>query len=217
MNVAVCVLAYDRPHLLKRCLASIATGDYPHTLFVLDNGSTDAETCSIVQSLEGGWRNDGEDTTIGHGKNLLLERAYATGADIIVVSDDDYEYKPGWLKRMVAFAENAPDLGLLCGYLEPDYVWARPAGVFWAGGEKALIRDSVPGGCWLFPRERYHDIYPLREQTGGEDMAVCRKLWSKGYILAAMDEADHIGETESLIGQDAWKFADPLDRERWNI
>jgi hypothetical protein len=53
-------------------------------------------------------------------------------------------------------------------------------------------------------------VGPLADQTGGEDLAVCRDLQARGYKLAALDLTDHIGERESAWGNRSWERAQPL-------
>jgi len=129
-----------------------------------------------------------------------------------VFSADDYKYKPGWAARLLAFWQAAPSwVGLASLNWEPVYPWNAVLDDLTIGGERTLLRATVPGSSWSFRASAWRNIFgPLADQTGGEDLTVCRDLQAKGYKLAALDLTEHIGERESAWGNQSWQRAEPL-------
>jgi glycosyltransferase involved in cell wall biosynthesis len=214
--VAVALLTYNRRVLFERTLASIGLGGYPHTLHIVDNGSTDG-TAARVADL-GGHVNTGSNHTVGHGMNRAIGLALAEQPDLVVFTADDYEYGAGWLLRLVNFWRAAPPtVGLVCGNWEPEYSWNTVEGVLHLGGEQALVRATLPGSNWSFRAADWPLIGPLAETTGGEDLAVCQRLRGMGRLLVALDLCAHIGEQQSAWGNESYKQARPLNREAWGL
>jgi len=222
MKLAVAVLTYNRQELFLRTLHSIQEGlhQYPileRELVVVDNGSTDG-SAELLQGMIGGYCNTDGNHTVGHGMNLAITRALASKPDLVLFTADDYEYKPGWASKLARFWWWAPpEVALVCCNLEPDYDWNKPHQVVASGGEIALARESVPGSNWSFRASDWPLIGPLAETTGGEDLAVCKRLRQAGRLLCALDLTEHIGERQSAWGNGSWRYARPLDRERWGI
>lgn len=212
-TLTVAVLTYNRKALLRKTLQSLAIQDYPHRFVLVDNGSTDG-TADLVERSGGIAIWDG-DHTVGHGMNVAIAQALARGTKYVLFTADDYEYQPGALARLVAFWDAAPcEVALCCCNLEPDYPWNQVWGVLESGGQRALMRMSVPGSNWSFRAADWPQIGPLREVTGGEDLEVCKRLLSVGRKLCALDLAEHIGERKSAWGNQSWTVGRPLDRAR---
>lgn len=216
LKIAIALLAYNRLGLLRRTVASIETAGYPYTLHAVDNGSTDG-SAEYVAALGGVCNRDGNHT-VGHGMNLAIGQALAAGPDWVLFTADDYEYTPGWLARLVPFLSEAPDtLKLICLNLEPVYPWNRITGTVQAGGLRGLLRQSIPGSNWLLRTADWPLIGPLAETTGGEDLAVCRRLLEMQYDLAALDLCAHSGERCSAWGNQSWCLAAPLDKAAYGL
>ena len=222
MKLAVAVLTYNRQELFLRTLHSIQEGlcqawAIEHDLTVVDNGSTDG-TAELVRGLEGGYANVDGNRTVGHGMNLAITRALASKPDLVLFTADDYEYKPGWASKLARFWWWAPpEVALVCCNLEPDYDWNRPHQVVASAGILGLARESLPGSNWCFRASEWPLIGPLAETTGGEDLAVCRRLRRPGRLLCALDLSEHIGERQSAWGNGSWRYARLLDRGAWGI
>jgi hypothetical protein len=155
---------------------------------------------------------------VGHGMNLAITAALAYDPDIVLFTADDYEYKPDWQERLLAFWSEAPeDVKLVTCNLEPEYTWNTVLGTVDAGGQRALVRASVPGSNWSFRARDWPLIGPVREITGGEDLEVCAWLQRDGYRLCALDLTEHIGEQQSAWGNQSWRIARPLHKERWGL
>jgi glycosyltransferase involved in cell wall biosynthesis len=216
MRLAIAVLTYNRMGLFLDTLQSIGTTFLPTT--VVDNGSSDG-TQNVVKMINpGGYLNQDGNHTAGHGMNLAIERALRWLPDIVLFTADDYHYRPDWQRKLTDFWEGAPErVALVSCHLEPDYDWNQPSGVVRVGAQQALVRDSLPGSNWSFRASEWPIIGPIAETTGGEDLDVCRRLREQGRQLCALDLAIHTGEQRSIWGNQSWRIARELDREKWRV
>jgi glycosyltransferase involved in cell wall biosynthesis len=217
VRVAVAILTYNRFDFLTRTLASLRRSGHPFALHLLDGGSTDPLQREFV--LANGGRL-AQIASVGESVNVAVGWALESKPDLVLFTADDYEYHPGWLASLVRFWEAAPpDVAIVSCNLEPEYDWNTVTDVIDAGGMRALVRNSVPGSNWSFRTAMWPQIGPLEAKTGGEDLEVCRHLRAAGYRLAALDLCKHIGEGAGLSawGNESWRDACPLDRQKWGI
>lgn len=209
MTVAVGVLTFNRFHLLRRTLESIEGAGYPFDLELVDGGSADPAQRAFVLGCDGVCLNI---PTVGESMNVVIGRCLEHDPDVIVFSADDYAYRPGWLRRLMAFWMAAPaDIALATLNWEPSYAWNQVSEVLDVGGETALIRASAPGSSWSFRAADWSLIGPVGHRTGGEDLDICGWLLAHDYRLAALDLSEHIGERESAWGNQSWTVAQPLE------
>jgi glycosyltransferase involved in cell wall biosynthesis len=202
---------YGRMELAKQTARSLASE--ADEVIVWDNGSTDG-TADWVASI-GGHLYDSPDgvTTCGRGMNMLGSACAARG-DLVVLTSDDMLWRPGWREVVEAFwTEANPKVAILCGLLEPDYPWSTPVGSYTAGGVTGLLRPSVPGSGWTFRSADWPDIGPVPETYGRDDVPTCQRLVSEGWLLVAVDLADHAGEGASTWGNKSDAYARPLNTQ----
>lgn len=221
MKVAVAILThnlfrYGRHELFRQTLTSLLETEYPFELHVFDNGSTDATPEYVARFGATLIRDDV--STCGHGMNVAISSCVARGVDLVVFSNDDIYWHPGYLEQVVTFWQDAPPDVLICsGSLEPDYPWNTPRELIISGGVKALVRDTAPGGTWTLRARDWGRIGPVPEAVGWDDVPTCRRLNSLGYRVAQIDVADHVGEDHSTWGNNSRIDARPLDREKWGL
>lgn len=220
MKIAVACNTFDvfrtgRRDLLMDTLASIPR-EQCHSFTLLTCGSSD-QTDMLVAELGGIVDNGG--SKAWYGMQRCIEHALATEPDIVVLSADDIEYHPGWLSRLVSFWQAAPDnVKLASLFIENyDYPWATVNEAVEIGGERVLMRESVPGASWSFRARDVHLILPIPELSPGEDLARCRILRQQGYRLAQLDLATHAGERQSAWQNMSWAQHPPLDRQKWGL
>ena len=219
MRVGVGVLTFNhiqhgREEDFRRTWESIQNTDYPAELHLLTNGSTDG-TAEKVQELGG--IVDNQNPQIWYGNTRLIE---AMGdVDLCVLSADDLEYQDGWLRRLVSFIENGPDdIALYSCQMEPVWSWNTPTEMIEAGGEKALVRGSVPGSSWAFRRSDWEEwMGPFPQIMPGEDLEICNRIKAQGKRMAALDLVEHIGIERSAWGNSSHLSAQPLDKEAWGL
>lgn len=211
LKVVVALLTYNRMSMLVRTLGSLKYPDHPYIPVIVDNGSTDG-SAELVKEI-GGVLNRSDNHTTGRGMNIAITEAMKHEPDIILFTADDFEYRKGYVRRLVEFWQNAPeDVIMASCYLEPLWDWNKIIKVDTAGNQRYAIRESIPGSNWSFRASDVSKIFPVSEQTGGEDLAVCNRLRRQRYKLAALDLVDHIGEEQSAWGNESWKYATPLDK-----
>jgi len=208
MTAAVGVLTYNRFHLLQRTIDSLGTAGYPFDLALVDGGSADPAQRAYVESYGGVCLSI---PTVGQSMNTVIGRCLHFDPDVVVFSADDYAYRPGWLRRLMAFWMDAPaDVVMACLHWEPSYLWNAVSEVAQIAGERVLMRESIPGSSWSFRAADWPQIGPVAHKTGGEDLEICAQLRADGWRLAALDLAEHIGERESAWGNQSWTIAQPL-------
>lgn len=219
MRVVAAVLThnakrYGRDMLLRDTLRSLAEAD---RVLLVDNGSSDGMADWVAQV--GGFCYQPADrvTTCGRGMNVTITMA-AADADVVVFSNDDIVWRPGWRARVQSFWEHAPDdVAIMSGLLEPDFPWNQPRATVEYGGVRGLVRETVPGGAWTLMAANWSIIGPVPEKAGWDDVPTCRRMNQLGWRNVAVDLADHAGVELSTWGNGSQKFAKPLNREAWGL
>lgn len=205
----------DRQELFRATLRSLIRPDGVK-LYILDNGSTDG-TPTYVRSLGGTVISD-PITTCGHGMNATIGLCAASGADLVVFSNDDIAWKPGALEAVERFWAEAPDdVVIAAGLMEDEFPWNTVRGRLVSGGVTALVRDTAPGGAWTMRARDWPLIGPVPEAPGWDDVPTCDRLRRKGYRVCQIDLAQHLGEGRSTWGNDSARHGKPLDRGAWGI
>lgn len=205
------VYRYHREELLKGTIRSVVAQE-PDALYVVSNGSTDG-TGEYVTSMGGLAVND-PISTCGHGMNVAISLAVTSGCDVIAFANDDVEFRPGAFAALRRFWAEAPDkLMVASGLLEDVFPWNTVRERVEYGGVPALIRDSAPGGVWTLRASDWPTIGPVPEAAGWDDVPACERLRNKGYQVAQLDLAEHVGQKHSTWGNGSERFRTPLDPE----
>lgn len=221
MRLAVGILTRNqfvngRHEVFTATLRSLTASHEDIDLYVVDNGSTD-ETADYVRGLGGTCIADPIHTH-GHGANVTIGICAASGADVVVFSNDDVGWHSGALEAVRELWEAAPpDLGIIGGLLEDCYPWNAISGTIDLAGRRGLVRDTVPAAAWTFRAATWADMKPLPESAGWDDVPTCHRLNRKGYRLAQFDLAAHLGEGLSTWGNDSARHGTPLDRAAWGL
>lgn len=211
--VAAIVVNWNRREDTLACLASLR--DMIHTksrvqapdLIVVDNGSTDGSARAVeAQFPTADVIPLSQNTGFAAGCNVGLRHALKSGADYLLLVNNDTVVAPDMLEQLVAVAEVHPEAGLLSPVIyhfdAPDRVWSAgyrqrpvtlsaqpPAGrpedgvpyeVDWLYGCGLLIRRRVLEDVGLFD-ERFFMYY--------EDVDLCRRAQQAGYRLLVVPAA----------------------------
>lgn len=151
----------DRLQVTRTCLESIlANTTVPYDLLVFDNGSCP----EAIDELER-MRADGKiDFLLLSAQNIgkigALKMIFAAApGEIIVYSDDDVFFLPGWLERHLEVMDTYPDVGAVTGmYIKPHMKEGIRATVNFSGRSDVQTEK----GCLVDKALEQHYI----EQTG---------------------------------------------------
>ncbi len=118
VSVDLCMAVWNSVGHLDRCLESLAATDYPAhllTLYVVDNGSTDA-TVQLLESWAGrlpfALKIHCLHVNTGAVPALNLAMGLGTG-EIVVKMDDDIRMRPDWLTRLTERFRQRPFAGVV--------------------------------------------------------------------------------------------------------
>lgn len=141
---AVCCIVLtwnDRANLLA-CLESLSKVTYRNMeIVVSDNGSTDGSIEAVRADYPGlTLIENGENLRWSGGNNVGIEYAMKSGADYIILLNNDTLFDPEIISELVEAGESDPSIGVLGPKIyyhsEPDILW-------FAGGEVSLWRGLV--------------------------------------------------------------------------
>ena len=207
-------ITYGRTDLLSEAAQSLSEAD---EVLVVDNGSTDGSEVFVAGLGGSVYRPSDGVSTCGRGMNICITAAAGRG-DLVVFSNDDIVWRPGWRTQLEAFWSQAPeDIMIVSGLLEIDYPWNTPLGTVDAGGVRGLVRETVPGGAWTLRSADWPRIGPVPEKRGWDDVPTCKRLGRDGFRVVALDLCVHAGEGSSTWGNKSAAFGQPLDRARWGL
>jgi GT2 family glycosyltransferase len=130
--VGVVVLNWNNYADTAACLASLEAVDYPnHGVYVVDNGSTDGSGERLAREFE--WctfvYND-ENRGFAGGNNAGIERAFADGAEYVLLVNNDVVVPSGFLTPLVETAERNERVAAVSGVL----TYADSERIWYAGG-----------------------------------------------------------------------------------
>jgi len=98
--------------------------------------------------------------------------------DIIIKSDDDMLYSPGFLRESIAILQNNEDVA----YVTPvnNEGMGKPAGRVSVIEKRkdCMVCDHVGGGCWIFSRSLWECV-PYSSVTSALDLSFARAVWRK--------------------------------------
>lgn len=207
-EVAVIVLSYNSLEgTTKPCLESIynARTDCAFEVVVVDNSSTD-NTREYLRELQAAHGNlklvfNQENLGFAGGNNAGIR---AVEADYYLLLNSDTRATDHWLDKMLAFAREHPEVGLLgpvsnyvgneqCLYLSKDdenAVFA--AGCRYAAGQQGSFFYTLMLGffCVMISKEVFQKIGLLDEEFGlgyFEDDDFCRRARLQGFKLACLE------------------------------
>jgi len=214
-------IKFDRVELVKKTVESLCAELDQRDVVLFDNGSSDGSFEQLQNILDCDFACDTRPGCAGAGMNRAIERVLANKSpDIVLFSNDDVYWRPGWRKKIEAFWSSArPSNKLAGGIIEPEWGWNTILGSDVVGGQKVLYRSSVGGASWSFRACDWPLLGPVSEEGMGlgDDTLVCQKIAGK-YQIAVMDLADHIGEDKSTWGNNPSKMgAPPIDLVKWGL
>ena len=170
MRCDIIIPVWNQPAHTRTCIENLARNTrYPYRLILVDNGS-EAETGDYIKALA----IDGvEKLVIRNELNLGFVKAVNQGlkcsnAPYVCVLNNDTIPAPGWLERLVEFAESHEDVGLMnpvCGG-HGDIPVEEYARKLEANKGRYMEMNQCFGFCMLIRRELIDKIGYLDEAFG---------------------------------------------------
>ncbi len=171
MKCDIIIPIWNQFSYTKDCLEHILKNtSYPYRLILIDNAS-DGQTRDYLRDFASD--NKDKTTLIRNEENLGYIKAVNQGLKIsdsqyVCMMNNDTLPAPGWLERMVEFAEAHPDVGLInpqCGGHSDGSVDAHAAALEQYKGEY-MEMNQCQGFCMLVKRELIDKIGFLDEAFG---------------------------------------------------
>ena len=193
--VNICMVTFNRLEFTRNSIdALFINTDFPHTLTVIDNASTDGTRHYLQEQKRKGVIKNLVllDENVGVAKASNLAWRLEPEADYYLKLDNDIVIqKPGWLKQMADAVDRIPMLGAVAYNFEPysyplqetDGCRLRPKG------------GNLGGACILIPRRTRERLGVWCEEYGlysEEDADYGRRIICAGLVNAYMED-EHIG------------------------
>ena len=206
------MLTYNGKADVLECLASLSRSTYPNLeMVVVDNGSSDGSVAAIeagfpaVRIIE-----NGRNLRWAGGNNVGIRYALESGADTILLLNNDTTMDPEMVTQLVGAAQSDPEVGILGPKI---YYHAQPETVWYAGGKVNLwwgavrhvgIRQRDTGqfdqvvavdyvtGCALMVKREVVEKIGLIDTVYtayGEDTDYCLRATRVGYRLLMVPSA----------------------------
>jgi len=201
LMISVIIVSWNAQDYLMQCLASLFTGDcrHPVEVIVVDNASTDGSPEAVAKSHPQ-VRLLRNATNLGFARANNLGIAAATGKYVCLINSD-VKVLPGCLNRLVEYAENHPEAGMIGprviggdGKLQRS---CRGFPTVWNMFSRALALDSI------FPGTRVFTGYSLRHWP--QDTCRAVDILSGCFWLVRRKSLDDVGgldESFFMYGED---------------
>ncbi|MGI8855217.1 MAG: methyltransferase domain-containing protein [Thermomicrobiales bacterium] len=138
-RIAVVVLSWNNCHYTLECLRSLTRQTIAHLVYVVDNASTD-DTAAMVREQFPDARLivTAENLGFSGANNIGLAAAFADGADLALVLNNDTTLASDAIGHLVSVADAHPEAGVLNPVIlfarAPHHVWFAGAGINrWTG------------------------------------------------------------------------------------
>jgi|GEM_PF-323836 len=181
----IIVLNWNGKEDLTECLNSLKTSTYASEVIVVDNGSTDDSVEAVAQLFpDAAIIETGRNLGFG-ANNVGIARAMQSGADYVLLLNNDTSVDPECFGRLIQVAERNPEAGILspriCYYSEPDLIWydggvLKKVNGFWKHGHinencsvsavssETRTVDYICGCAMLIRRNVIEDIGGLNDR-----------------------------------------------------
>jgi glycosyltransferase involved in cell wall biosynthesis len=122
--VSICIPAYRAPHLLKRCLDSVAMQDFPDYEVIVSDDSGDSSVENVVEThrLKNKIRYFKNEQRLGSPLNWNKAIGHAEGKYIKMLHHDDYFLREDSLNKFVTAMTRHPESFLAFSYTEIHFL-----------------------------------------------------------------------------------------------
>jgi GT2 family glycosyltransferase len=202
VSVSLVIPTYRRAEDAERCLASVQKQSLDDVEVLLVDNSPDADLRARIDSLNAAARIRARYV---HEPHLGLHNARHAGAraataDLVVFTDDDAEFDPGWLGAYARCFDAHPEMAAAGGRVLPKWDTPPPA---WLS--VAMQRDPS-----MFPALSLLDLSPEFRLTAdgiffGVNMAVRREaLFAAGGFNPEIFGDRWLGDGETGLNRKLW-------------
>jgi GT2 family glycosyltransferase/glycosyltransferase involved in cell wall biosynthesis len=200
--VVIAILSWNKLGLLKSCLAALERHtDYPHTVCVVDQASTDG-TREYLARLEGRAVHIAPAENLGFVKGNNLVMARFPDHDVVLLNNDT-QVQSGWLTALADRAYSTPEVGIVGAKLVyPDGRLQEAGGEIFRDGSGRNIGkgedpdrllynrvrevDYCSGACLYLKRDVLDRVGVLDEQFHPayfEDSDLCFSAAAAGFLV----------------------------------
>jgi GT2 family glycosyltransferase len=220
-KIAIVAAVRDRREITLQCLRSLDRIDKTGLVIeriIVDDGSTDGTADAVSNGFQDVHIIGGSgDLWCSGAVNLGVEHALTTGADYVLVINDDTVFDASFLQRMVATAETNPRTvvgGLLLLWDQPHRVfqiaprWETLHGgwrhffeqTVWTVPEEPFRVDTIVGNCTLFPAEAFREagLFATKWLPQYGDAEFAPRLRKKGWQLLIQPRARVFNQPNEL-------------------
>jgi GT2 family glycosyltransferase len=157
-RVSIIILNWNGLNDTVECLESLKKITYAnYEVIVVDNGST-GDDVKVLQERFGGYihiiEND-RNYGFAEGSNIGIRHALKSGAEYVLLLNNDTTVAPGFLSELMNVAESDPMIGLagpkIYFYHEPNRIW-------FAGGKISLFSASSNRGRNLIDEGQFDRV-----------------------------------------------------------
>lgn len=194
-HVSIIVLNWNSYDDTRECLLSLQGITYPnHDTIVVDNGSEDDSYKRLKSALGGKveFIRNSHNAGFTGGNNVAIRSALARGSDYVLLLNNDTIVDPEFLRELVRYAEQHPDVGILGPKI---YYYESPNTIWFAGGRFNWVKVGISS----FGKDRSDSPqYDLVKEVGF--VSGCAMLIKRAVI-----------EKVGMLDEDFFNYAEDLD------
>lgn len=176
-QIAVVVLTWNNRQYTLDCLQSLGAQTARHTVYVVDNASTDGTPTAVAERFpDARVIVNAENLGFAAGNNVGLDAAFADGADAALVLNNDTTLAPDALAQLRAAARAHPHAGII----SPVILFARPPHRVWfAGATTNAWTGRINHQGYDAPYETIAPAVREIERTTGCAMLITRACYER--------------------------------------
>ena len=182
----------DRSDKLRLCLDSVieTTEHLPVEIIIFDNGDNIEDSKYLLELCHEGkvqfYTRSSSNLYFGFGRNSGIDIACG---DILVFSDNDIEYRPGWLDKCIKILKTFPDRKIAVTPLKTDRQHRQEK--YWkewfeVDGERFPANNKAGSNSWVMRRKDFNEVGRFRNHhIAGSHWT--DKFINAGYTMVTME------------------------------